>query len=527
MRVATIWLSPSHGQYPHSLSPYVQYVETSPDHRDFGGPTRMPMGLPLNMPQNNIGTFHDPSEASVIALAKDVGTAEPLHVTQIQWEENKAEIKRIYLDKDRSSNETVKHMESLGFVASSKLYKEKLKEWNFLKNLSGDTAYRLLNHAQERKLVGKGTHYKFAPAEITYATPSAYATSPFDASSATPATPSDMNKENGREEELWYPRFTYDGNSKSYYDDLVSKAGQLLRLGQHTEALEDYLDALAGYRDLLSPTNDLVTSLVYRVAQLYMQLHDTKAADRILESATETYMLQDWARQNEALPPVLNLLQRQKHEPYSNLPSSSSTISANFDTAEIRRHLAMAEMIASVMDETTKAGLVAIAQRCEAQPLDFPQQTLDALVALIRTYKDARDVHHVQDALSRAAVSVRTLIDSEDETWTIPFFSSLLSLMEVFIGYGKHKFVDGVLLAAEEQAEYTLYNSPDSMIDLFLRMDMLYQGEDVWEEADHYFQYAQAASANASGRMNTWTKTIEDARRQQHYEPKLLSVRRV
>jgi tetratricopeptide (TPR) repeat protein len=356
-----------------------------------------------------------------------------------------------------------------------------------------------------------------------------------------------MNKENGREEELWYPRFTYDGNSKSYYDDLVSKAGQLSRLGQHTEALENYLDALAGYRNLLSLTNDLVTSLVYKVAQLYMQLHDTKAADRIPESATETHvrehglwdertvqhisqlikMLQGWARQNEALPPVLNLLQRQKHESYSNLPSSSSTISANFDTAEIRRHLAMAEMIASVMDETTKAGLVAIAQRCEAQPLDFPQQTLDVLVALIRTYKDARDVHHVQDALSRAAVSIRTLNDLEDEAWTIPLFSSLLSLMEVFIGYGKHEFVDGVLLAMEERAEYTLYNSPDSMIDLFLRMGMLYQREDVWEEADHYFQHAQAASANAFGRMNTWTKTIEDARRQQHYEPKLLSVRRV
>ncbi|KAH8621910.1 hypothetical protein IG631_23532 [Alternaria alternata] len=106
-------------------------------------------------------------------------------------------------------------------------------------------------------------------------------------------------------------------------------------------------------------------------------------------------------------------------------------------------------------------------------------------------------------------------------------FSSLLSLMEVFIGYGKHEFVDGVLLVVEERAEYALYNSSDSMIYLFLRMGMLYQREDMWEEADHYFQYAQAASANASGRMNTRTKNIEDARRQQHYEPRLLSVRRV
>jgi hypothetical protein len=70
------------------------------------------------MSHNNLGTFHDTSEARVIALAKDNGAAEPLHVTQTQWEKNKAEIKRMYLDEDRSLTDTMQHMESLGFVAS-------------------------------------------------------------------------------------------------------------------------------------------------------------------------------------------------------------------------------------------------------------------------------------------------------------------------------------------------------------------------------------------------------------------------
>jgi hypothetical protein len=184
-------------------------------------------------------------------------------------------------------------------------------------------------------------------------------------------------------------------------------------------------------------------------------------------------------------------------------------------------------MLAPVMDESTKAGLVAIAQRCEAQPLDFPQQTLDVWVALIRTYRDAGDNNHVQDALNRATISVGTLTDLQDEAWTNPLFLSLLTLMEIFVGSGKHEFVDGVLLAMEERAEYTFYNSSDNMIDLFLHMGMLYQREDMWEEADHYFQHAQAASAKAFGRMNTRTRTIEEARRLQHYDPKLLSGRRV
>jgi hypothetical protein len=66
------------------------------------------------------------------------------------------------------------------------------------------------------------------------------------------------------------------------------------------------------------------------------------------------------------------------------------------------------------------------------------------------------------------------------------------------------------------------------MIDLLLRMGMLYQQEeDMWTDADHYFQHAQAASARAFGRMDARTRTIEDARRQQHYDPNLLSVHRV
>jgi hypothetical protein len=45
------------------------------------------MTPPLNMPQNNLGTIHDPSEASVIALAKDVGTAE-LHLRRMSAQQN-------------------------------------------------------------------------------------------------------------------------------------------------------------------------------------------------------------------------------------------------------------------------------------------------------------------------------------------------------------------------------------------------------------------------------------------------------
>jgi hypothetical protein len=70
------------------------------------------------MPHNNLGTFQGPSEARTIALEKDTSAAEALQVTQSQWEENKAEIKRVYLDMNKSLDDTIAHMKGLGFVAS-------------------------------------------------------------------------------------------------------------------------------------------------------------------------------------------------------------------------------------------------------------------------------------------------------------------------------------------------------------------------------------------------------------------------
>jgi hypothetical protein len=96
----------------------VQYAETLPDHREFGAFARVPMRPPSSMPHDNFVTFNNTSEAHVIALAGNNDTAEPSHVMQIQWERNKTEIKRIYLDEDRSLADTMQHMESLGFVAS-------------------------------------------------------------------------------------------------------------------------------------------------------------------------------------------------------------------------------------------------------------------------------------------------------------------------------------------------------------------------------------------------------------------------
>ncbi|KAI4633466.1 hypothetical protein J4E80_000832 [Alternaria sp. BMP 0032] len=471
------------------------------------------------MPHNNLGTFHDTTEARVIATAKDSGAAEPLHVTQAQWEKNKAEIKRLYLIEDRSLVDTMQYMESLGFAASIKLYKDKLKEWMFLKNLPGETAYWVINHDQERKSAGKDTRYRFGereltleqaqksaaryeqrsklppatsvsvaapqtPAEISYATPSACAASPFYVSLTTPATPSHLDKGKGTEEGLWYPRFTSDGKPKSYYDDLVSEAEQFSGLGQRTEALEKYQNALAGYRNMFSPTHDLIISVVYKVAHLHMELDDTKAADHILESATKAHvrehglwdnrtvqhisqlikMLEGWNRQNEALPLVLHLLQGQEHEPYSTFPSS--TVSVSFDAAGIQRDVAIANMLAPVMDETTTTRLVALAQLCEARPVDFPKQTLDVWAALLRNYKEVGDDVRIQNTLDRAANSINEFSNLGDSAWTTPVFLSLISLMQLFLAFGRQEFVDEVLLTMEEQIEYTLDSSSEDMVDL-------------------------------------------------------------
>ncbi|KAE9370091.1 hypothetical protein N431DRAFT_411188, partial [Stipitochalara longipes BDJ] len=85
-----------------------------------------------------------------------------------KWEIHKNYIRRIYMDTDHTLKETMKIVaDTYYFTASERKWKDKLKEWNFAKNLSADDMSVLVAKCGMRKRIkGKETTFFYKGVEI-------------------------------------------------------------------------------------------------------------------------------------------------------------------------------------------------------------------------------------------------------------------------------------------------------------------------------------------------------------------------
>ncbi|KAK7419225.1 hypothetical protein QQZ08_010937 [Neonectria magnoliae] len=71
---------------------------------------------------------------------------------QLNWDRQKARLKTLYLDENKTLKETMSIMkDKYSFVASEKLYKERLKQWGRHKNLPVPIAEFMAGRAKERR----------------------------------------------------------------------------------------------------------------------------------------------------------------------------------------------------------------------------------------------------------------------------------------------------------------------------------------------------------------------------------------
>ncbi|KAL8839145.1 MAG: hypothetical protein Q9176_004648 [Flavoplaca citrina] len=90
---------------------------------------------------------------SIHEAQRDARASRRAKSEHLDWNEYKDTIKKLYIDQNKSLLETMKAMsEQYSFNASQKLYKTKFKEWNWQKNLSTDTALKLMEKCKRRKL---------------------------------------------------------------------------------------------------------------------------------------------------------------------------------------------------------------------------------------------------------------------------------------------------------------------------------------------------------------------------------------
>ncbi|KAK9777519.1 hypothetical protein SCAR479_05912 [Seiridium cardinale] len=72
-----------------------------------------------------------------------------------EWEAHRAEIRRLYIDEDRTLQHVMGAMGDRGFTATPKMYKTKLRQWNIFKNNRAADVAAILRSQAHRTAVGK------------------------------------------------------------------------------------------------------------------------------------------------------------------------------------------------------------------------------------------------------------------------------------------------------------------------------------------------------------------------------------
>ncbi|KAE9362678.1 hypothetical protein N431DRAFT_433670 [Stipitochalara longipes BDJ] len=278
-------------------------------------PTNMP-ALPPPEPQ---------SKADVSQKAQ-IPAGRTNRFTAAQWNEHKAEIKRLFLDEDKSLDETMRIMEEEhGFSPTRKQYNTKFRQWKFIKNIPGSTARWMAKKAQDRKRQGLETEFTIGgerwdldriesrakraridmndpdiedmstPPGVSYNVPGKdpepiYDTRIKTATSMPPPPTKWAPRSSMQHTSPGYLRLQWEGKNKTDLDELHREAQSLTAAGNIRDAEEHYLQVLAGYEVILSPTHDNTCAVAYELANFYANLDRMNEADKVLDWLSEKHV---------------------------------------------------------------------------------------------------------------------------------------------------------------------------------------------------------------------------------------------
>jgi hypothetical protein len=113
----------------------------------------------------------DPSSVACVGESSTLSVKQP-HVknrhSPEEWEHQKALIERLYLDEDKTVEETMRYLkDEKNFVVGERKFKMQLKEWGFDKNIKSSVMQLMLAKATKRKLEeDKDTKFRYKGRDI-------------------------------------------------------------------------------------------------------------------------------------------------------------------------------------------------------------------------------------------------------------------------------------------------------------------------------------------------------------------------
>ncbi|KAK3168116.1 hypothetical protein OEA41_004562 [Lepraria neglecta] len=240
-----------------------------------------------------------------------------------EWLSNRENIRKLYMDENCTLTSTMKTMkERYGFNASSKRYKEKLKEWGFDKNLTRrqskfirdktlrrhneqgkKTEFRIRGSVVPQNKVERAlkaapeselSHTATSPSEIAYGTPGMLSSqsapqSPF----VLPQSPiftrrsrSSLPRDEPAVDTLASTLgLEWHGHGLDELRDLRDRAVGFTENGEHEEARAAFVEALCGFEALVGPSHtDTIRALSSYVEFCIAQEDFDEAKDRLQKS---------------------------------------------------------------------------------------------------------------------------------------------------------------------------------------------------------------------------------------------------
>lgn len=324
------------------------------------------MPLPLPSPHYTISESsdiprrleHTDRGSALVQKKPKKSTSRRSRISAEDWRIHRDHIKRLYIDEDKSLEETIEEMKSrYNFISTTKLYKERFAEWGYHKNLPKAKARWMLGKAEQRKhsegkqdtiFIYGGQSWTMdriqksacrgnmhgeeqaalnapTPHGISYKTPKNVQHSPQDLYHAAeapqiqlePWAPEQIQGKPDSE----YLSLRWNNHSITEVDNFRREGQELERLGQLAEAEGKLRRALCGYEHLLSPTHKTTGGQAYELANFYARYDRMTEADAVLNWLSRKYterwgmthmqttdhylrileMLDSWNREDEAL----------------------------------------------------------------------------------------------------------------------------------------------------------------------------------------------------------------------------------
>ncbi|VUC33298.1 unnamed protein product [Clonostachys rosea] len=280
---------------------------------------------------------------------------------RLDWDGYRNVLKKYYLTENKTLPETMEIMKSQhGFEASTKLYKDRFRAWNWNKNLPTQIAEFMDAKLKQRQETGSETIFVYGertwdksrvestlsrskrrrndsepidmstPAGVKYETPrevrdsSSESTDPEDSQDdrtvALQRSPSPSVSVSVTDNDQ-VPSLAWNGHTRSQVLQLLETARGFSMEGEAEAAEQTYIRALQGTRHLIGVIHHESNRVAYELANFYAQAGSHKEADGILDEVTRLHfkklgpehkrtqqhvvdcaeLLNSWNRQDDAL----------------------------------------------------------------------------------------------------------------------------------------------------------------------------------------------------------------------------------